>query len=293
MSELNSRIETLRQEALAKVRSEKFDEALCLYDEALGLTTDEEISELITINKAHALIAADRTGPEVKALPMILMRRRNNQHTFLSAYSLMYTHRMTGELKRAIFYGQVALDAANQAAQTFWKIGVLNELGIVYETDSQFVKAVECLSEALDLITALDDDAQKSFSTVAIRGNLAYNTLLMGETVPAIHMIEDIIDQVEGPSDLSDCYIALCYGYIEIEQFEKARALGEKGLELATQPREVRNAHYLVGEAAYKSGDIEAAEYHFEQLARFYPQFRNMKNLLFAVDLRSMINLKL
>ncbi len=293
MSELNSRIETLRQEALAKVRSEKFDEALCLYDEALSLTTDEEISELITINKAHALIAADSTGPEVKALPMILMRRRNNQHTFLAAYSLMYTHRMTGELKRAIFYGQVALDAANQADQTFWKIGVLNELGIVYETDSQFVKAVECLREALDLITALDDDAQKSFSTVAIRGNLAYNTLLMGETVTAIRMIEDIIDQVEGPSDLSDCYIALCYGYIELEQFEKARALGEKGLDLATQPREVRNAHYLVGEAAYKSGDIEGAEYHFEQLARFYPQFRNMKNLLFAVDLRSMINLKL
>jgi tetratricopeptide (TPR) repeat protein len=293
MSELNSRIETLRQEALAKVRSEKFDEALCLYDEALSLTTDDEISELITINKAHALIAADRTGPEVKALPMILMRRRNNQHTFLAAYSLMYTHRMTGELKRAIFYGQVALDAANQADQTFWKIGVLNELGIVYETDSQFVKAVECLREALDLITALDDDAQKSFSTVAIRGNLAYNTLLMGETVTAIRMIEDIIDQVEGPSDLSDCYIALCYGYIELEQFEKARALGEKGLDLATQPREVRNAHYLVGEAAYKSGDIEGAEYHFEQLARFYPQFRNMKNLLFAVDLRSMINLKL
>jgi tetratricopeptide (TPR) repeat protein len=293
MSELNSRIETLRQEALAKVRSEKFDEALDLYDEALRLTTDEEISELLTINKAHALIAADRTGPEVKALPMILMRRRNNQHTFLSAYSLMYTHRMTGELKRAIFYGQVALDAANEAAQTFWKIGVLNELGIVYETDSQFIKAVECLSEALDLISALDDDAQKSFSTVAIRGNLAYNTLLMGETVTAIHMIEDIIDHVEGPSDLSDCYIALCYGYIELEQFEKARALGEKGLDLATQPREVRNAHYLVGEAAYKSGDIEGAEYHFEQLARFYQQFRNMKNLLFAVDLRSMINLKL
>src|SRR6266566_3397771 len=50
--ELNSRIEALRQEALAKVRSEKFDEALDMYDQALGLTTDEEVCELITINKA-------------------------------------------------------------------------------------------------------------------------------------------------------------------------------------------------------------------------------------------------
>jgi hypothetical protein len=40
-------------------------------------------------------------------------------------------------------------------------------------------------------------------------------------------------------------------------------------------------------------GDVDAAEEHFEQLARFYPQFRHLKSLLFAIDLRSMINLKL
>jgi len=81
MSELNSHIEELRQQALEKVRSDEFDEALALYDEALALATDEEVRELITINKGNALIAAERTGPEVKALPMILMRRRNAHHT--------------------------------------------------------------------------------------------------------------------------------------------------------------------------------------------------------------------
>jgi hypothetical protein len=40
-------------------------------------------------------------------------------------------------------------------------------------------------------------------------------------------------------------------------------------------------------------GDVEAAEEHFDELARFYPQFRHLKSLLFAIDLRSMINLKL
>ena len=43
-------------------------------------------------------------------------------------------------------------------------------------------------------------------------------------------------------------------------EFEKARSYGETGLELACEPRQVRNAHYLLGEAAYKSGDVEAAE---------------------------------
>jgi tetratricopeptide (TPR) repeat protein len=293
MSELNPRIEELRQEALAKVRSEEFDEALVMYDEALSLASDEEVRELITINKAHALIAADRTGPEVKALPMILMRRRNVHHTVLASYALLYTHRLANETKRAIFYGQIALEADKQTGLPFWTLAVLNELGIVYEVDSQFPKAIECFDQALALIATLDDASQQQFSRVAIYQNLGYNRLLVGDTVEGIRMIEGILDQILVPSSLSDSYIDLCYGYLDLSDYEKARHYGETGLSLASEPRQVRNAHYLLGEAAYKLGDVEEAERHFEHLARFYPQFRHLKSLLFAIDLRSMINLKL
>jgi tetratricopeptide (TPR) repeat protein len=295
MSELNTRVEELRQDALAKVRSEEYDDALAMYDEALALAMDEEVRELLTINKGHALIAAERTGPEVKALPMILMRRRNAHHTFLSSYALMYTHRLTNELKRAIFYGQIALEAANQADQTFWKLAVLNELGIVYETDSQFGKAIECFSSAL---ACLDDDhigdpAAQKFSRVAIITNLGDSTLLSGNSKEGLRLIQSVIDAISTPHAKSDAYGNLCYGYIDLEEFEKARGYGELALEFACEERQVRNAHYLIGEAAYKLGDVEAAEEHFEELARFYPQFRHLKSLLFAIDLRSMINLKL
>jgi tetratricopeptide (TPR) repeat protein len=293
MSELQSRIEELRQEALAKVRSEEFDDALALYDEALTLATDEEVRELITINKAHALIAAERTGPEVKSLPMILMRRRNVHHTVLASYALLYTHRLANETKRAIFYGQIALEAANQTELPFWKLAVLNELGIVYEVDSQFENAIGCFEQALELIATLDDASQEQFSRVAIYQNLGYNRLLVGKTVEGIRMIESVLDQIQVPSTLSDSHIDLCYGYLDLQDYPKARQYGETGLELAVEPRQVRNAHYLLGEAAYKMGDVDAAEHHFEQLARFYPQFRHLKSLLFGIDLRSMINLKL
>jgi hypothetical protein len=88
-----NRIEDLRQAAIAKDRVEQFDEALALFDEALSLAEDEETRELITINKAHAMIGAQRSGPEVQALPMVLMRRRNPRHTFLASYALLFlTH---------------------------------------------------------------------------------------------------------------------------------------------------------------------------------------------------------
>ena len=103
MSEQLNRIEELRLAAIAKDRVEQFDEALALFDEALSLAADEETRELITINKAHAMIGAQRGGPEVQALPLVLMRRRNPRHTFLAAYALLYKHRLSGEAKRSGF----------------------------------------------------------------------------------------------------------------------------------------------------------------------------------------------
>ncbi|HEX3071482.1 MAG TPA: tetratricopeptide repeat protein [Thermoanaerobaculia bacterium] len=293
MSELNPRIEELRQEALAKVRSERLDEAIALYDEALGLASDEEVRELITINKAETLIAVQRGGPEVQALPMILMRRRNARHTFLTAYALMYKHSLLNETKRAIFYGQIALDAANDANQSIWKLRALNEFGLVYQTDSQFSKAMECFEQALACVEQVSDGTDTSFSRVAIIGNLGYTKLISGDTKEGLRLLHSVIDEIPSPQLKSDTYVDLCYGYLDLQQYEKARLYGEISLDLACEPRQVRNAHYLLGEAAYKTGDLEAAEYHFEELARFYPQFRNMKSLLFAIDLRSMINLKL
>lgn len=286
-------VEELRRAALELVQSEKFEEALSLYDEAILIADSDEQRELITINKADAMIALGRPGPEVQALPRILMARRNAHHTFVAAYALMYKHRLSNETKRAIFYGNIALDAANEADQAFWKIAALNDLGIVYEIDSQFASAIESFEAALALIDGLDDDSQQSFSKVAIFGNLGYSRLLVGETQRGIEMLESILDKIQAPTALSDACVELCYGYIDLGEFATARAYGERGLELACDERQIRNAHYLLGEAAYKLGDIEAAEIHFEELARFYPQFRHLKSVLFAIDLRSMINLRL
>ena len=288
---LANRIEQLRQAAIAKDRVEQFDESLALFDEALSLAADEETRELITINKAHAMIGAQRGGPEVQALPMVLMRRRNPRHTFLAAYALLYKHRLSGEAKRSIFYGQLAVSAAKETGRPLWELAALNELGTAYEIDSNFEQASHCYEEALALLDVLHE--QESSTRTVLFQNLGCAKLQVGETREGIRLIEDVLDSIEVPSSLSDSYIDLCYGYLDMQDYEKARFFGEKGLECAGEPRQVRNAHYLLGEACYKAGDLEAAEAHFDELARYYPEFRNLKSLLFAIDLRSMLNLKL
>lgn len=294
MSEMvTTRSEQLRQEALALVRAGDFEKALDVYDAAMAETDDDEIRELITINKADTLVALERGGPEVQALPTILMRRRSPRHTFWASYALLYKCRLAGETKRAMFYGHIAHETAVTAQETFWQIASLNELGLLYELDSKFTEAIEYFEEALSQIEKVSDHADQSFSRGAVLQNLAYNKLMIGESVAGVRMIEEILDSIESPSAKTESLIDLCYGYLDLQEYEKARRYGEEGLALATDPRQIRNAHYLLGEAAYKMQDVDAAELHFEELARYYPQFRNLKTLLFTLDLRSMINLHL
>ena len=85
MSENLTRAEELRRAAVVKVRAGEIDAALDMFDSALHLADDEEARELITINKADAMIAVERMGPEVQALPTIVMRRRNLRHVYLAA----------------------------------------------------------------------------------------------------------------------------------------------------------------------------------------------------------------
>jgi tetratricopeptide (TPR) repeat protein len=289
-----SRAEELRMSAYAMVRAGELEQALGVFDEALAATADEELRELITINKADALVALERNGPEVHALPAILMRRRNPHHAFLAAYALLYKHRTSGEIKRAMFYGHHAYDTAVEAEKPLWQIGALNELGVVYEIDSQFDKAIECFESALALIGATEDGSENHRLTYgAALQNLGASKLLNDDVQEGIALILKALPSIMSPVALAEAYIDLCYGYLGTEELERARYFGEKGLELAGETRQVRNAHYLLGEVYYKLQDMETAEQHFDELARYYPEFRNLKTLLFALDLRSMLNLKL
>jgi tetratricopeptide (TPR) repeat protein len=291
MLSIDSRVEQLRQAGLAKGRENELEQALALYDEALALVTDETTRELITINKADTMIALERTGPEVQELARVIMRRRNPRHICLAAYALQYKNRLEGDFKRALFYGQLALRSAEEANDLSYKRAVLVDLGNVYEMDSQIPQAMECFEAALAVLGS--DDPAHRLSRGYTLENLGYCKLLQGDTARGVELIQQALDILDDAMGRAEAYIDLCYAYIDEGDLERAKFCGEKGLSIAKDDRQIRNAHYLLGEVAYKSGDTEAAERHFDELARFYPDFRNLKNLLFALDLRRIVNLKL
>lgn len=287
------RVEELRQRALARVREGELEEALGIYDQALALAEDEDVRELITINKADAMIALERSGPEVQELARVVMRRRNLRHVYLAAYALQYKYRLESDLKRAMFYGQLALHTAEEAGENAWRRVVLIELGNIYELDSQVATAIEYFEQSLAIGDESAENRDKDLSYSYALENLGYCMLLQGRVDEGLVRIHEALDLMSDPVGRAEAYVDLCYGYLEQGEYAKALLYGEAGLEVAKDPRQIRNAHYLLGEACYKQGDTDGADFHFTELSRFYPQFRNLKSVLFALDLRSMVNLKL
>lgn len=288
---MSEHVERLRQAALARVDSGDIEQALIDFDTALAAASDDETRELITINKADAMIALDRSGPEVQALPVVIMRRRNLRHVYLAAYALAFKYRNANELKRAAFYGQIALQTAEEAGEALWRALALNELASIYDMDSKFALAIECGQDAVAVLEQLG--AEHAFRYGLALENLGASKLLNDEFAEGVAIIERALPLITAPTYRAEAYIDLCFGYLGLRQYERARQYGELGLDCASESRQIRNAHYLLGEAAYNCGDIEAAESHFDHLTRFYPQFQNLKALLFAIDLRAMVNLKL
>lgn len=292
-SEMIDTAEDLRQLGLAKVRENAVEESIELFDRALAVAGDDEARELISINKAYSLLRMEKSGPEVQLLPRIVMRRGNLRHVVLAAYGLQRKFVTEKDYRKASSYARIALEAAGEIGNDGWKAAALVTLGNIAVFDSRSEEAIEFYVAALPL---LSDSAEDSVTRAIIAGNVGYCRLLSGDTeggVSQIHCAVDLLFAAGAEGHVAEPYIDLCMGYLEKGELEKARHFGELGLEKSTEVRQVRNAHYLLGEIAYKSGDTAKAEFHFDHLATHYPDFPHLKNLLFAIDLRKMVNFKL
>jgi len=266
-------------------------EAIPFFDEALGLGPDDETRDLLIVNKASAQLYLKLNTPEIQQLPQIILRRPKLRG--LAAYHLAAKFENEKDYKRARFYLDMALKAAESNEDERLKIVSLIDLGNVSAYDSKFHDAIAFFEAALTFPATNDERMLwHAFATESI----GYCRVMLGEAEAALeplHRSLDMLKQCGGENYLSEVYIDFCLANLELERLDEARTFGELGLAQATETRQVRNAHYLLGEVAYKTGDTALATAHFEKLAAYYPDFPQLTNVLFALDLRKMVNFRL
>jgi tetratricopeptide (TPR) repeat protein len=292
-------VEELRREGLRLYYAHSLDEALPFFDQALALAEDDETRDLLTIHKASIHIAQERATPEVAALPAIIMRRRELRG--LAAYHLAAKFENEKDYARARFYLAIAQQAAEESDDLRLTVVTTIDLGNLCVYDSQPEEALAYYNSALALlekenVRAVVAEAEGALWAAFATQNLGYCNVITDRAeagVGLLHRAVEMLGECDGQAYAAESQLDLCLGYLELGQLDKARLHGEIGLRDATEDRQVRNGHFLLGEIAYTAGDIARAEYHFDQLARFYPDFPQLRNLLFAIDLRKMVNFRL
>jgi tetratricopeptide (TPR) repeat protein len=269
------------------------DAAIGSYDRAAAVAVSDETRELITIRKAEALIAAERDGAEVAALPGIVMRRRSPRHVYLAAGTLMRRFVENDDRRKAIFYGEIARGAATELGEPMSRASVLNHLGITLIADSQFAPAIEVLNEALEAVDQLGNARDEAHSLRAvILGNLGGAQILSGDVNNGIRVLENVLPDMDEQYLIAEIYLDLCFGYLELERYDIAELYGRRALELATVKRQIRNGNHLLGEICLRTKRYEEADGFFDVVAGYYPDFKNVKQLLVAVDLCAVVNWK-
>ncbi|HEX2835211.1 MAG TPA: hypothetical protein VHW00_19515 [Thermoanaerobaculia bacterium] len=293
MREIDREAHDLCELGLQHMWEGEVDAALDSYGRAFAVAESEEARELITIRKAEALIACDREGAEVSALPGIVMRRRSPRHVYLAAYALLRRFSEANDRQRALFYGQIASKASDELGEPLARANVLNGLGVVHVAESQFSEGIVQFDQALAIIAcAPQDDARVRALRPVVIGNLGGAKIVSGGTEDGIRMVASVLDELNADDLVAEGCLDLCFGYVELEQYEIAEAYGQRGLDLAVTRRQVRNGHHLLGEICVRTNRYAEADEHFDVVAGFYPEFKNVKQLLVAVDLCSVVNWK-
>ncbi|HYO75953.1 MAG TPA: hypothetical protein VE010_05775 [Thermoanaerobaculia bacterium] len=271
----------------------EIDLALAAYDRATLLASSDETCELLTIRKAEALIAAEREGAEIAALPGLVMRRRSPRHVYLASYALMRRFSETNDNKRALVYGDVASRSANELGDPQARGNVLNGLGVILVVESRFRDAIDAFENALAAIDSLQPRTHEtSILRAAICANLGGANVLSGSVVDGIRLLETSLNGLVEPSDKVEAYLDLCFGYVEQERYDIAELYGLRALELAAVKRQIRNANHLLGEICLRTERYDESDHYFDVVASFYPDFKNVKQLLVAVDLCTVVNWK-
>lgn len=270
----------------------EIDSAIEHYDRASALAESEDARELITIRKAEALIASERDGREIAALPVIVLRRRSPRHVYMASAVLMRRFTEADDRQRAIFYGEIAREAAADL-DPFARASVLNHLGITLVADSQFDKAVDALDEALAAMSVLDcalDEHRSLYA--AILGNLGGAKVLSGEFADGVRLLHAAMERLEDEYGIVEACLDLCFGYLELGRYDEAERYGRRALASAEVKRQVRNANHLLGELCLRTERYDESDAFFDVVAGFYPDFKNVKQLLVAVDLSAVVNWK-
>lgn len=274
-----------------------FDRAWQGFTAALEVARRGAVDSLVDrayCNLAGVEIELGKAADTVAAqLRQILVDNRDAESCRLAAYHLGRFYELRKESKKALFYARIAKERSRQLGHRHWLASSGNQTALMLLSESRIEEAGGELEQALDLLSG----EERTAAAALIRENLGYCRFLQGRTKEGFRLC---FESLRALRRLGQRWwapqLTLTYGYLQIQRPRRALIHGRAALAEAERHGEteaIKNALFLLGEAANLEGDSDAAYDYFLRLQRdFYPGQSFLPNFLLAVDVTGLVNLK-
>lgn len=289
--------QALREAARRATDAGCFEDALRFYDDALQVAKQDgsqQLIDLATCNRSGVAITLGDSTSIRSPLREALMRNTCVEVAFLAADNLSRSYEIGKNFKKGLFYARVARNHALATNNPVWLVSTYNQSGNCLLGDSYFEQAAGEYTQALDLLSS-----EPSIARATVLLNLGYCKSVLGKLDEGFRLGFQSLrwfrhHGARGYQAWS--HLDLCYAYVQADRAERARRHGDRALAMAEASGDhdlVKNALFMLGEAERLAGDIDRAWEHFTRLQRsFYPETPHMAELMLAVDMRQMVNLR-
>jgi len=288
--------EDLNRHGHEAVEAGRLEEAVVIFDKMLAWAQQREASELIDLaacNRAAVAVELGHGEAQLPRLRKILLGSSDPVCCRLAAYNIAHHYELTRNHQKASFYARIARERAEQLGRKDWMASSHNVMGNSLLAESFVEDAVREYERALELMPG-----ELSVWQARILDNLGYCRVLQhryAEGYSLLYRSLELLRRFGAERYLISTHIDLCFAHLETGRYRHARRHGAKALELAERLGDgdaVKNALYLLGEAANLSGDVIGACRFFSRLQReFFPDVNYLPGFLLAVDVRKLVNL--
>lgn len=287
--------EDLKRQGLHAIEAGRLDEAAWVFDQALrwAQENDPDLLDLAICNRAAVSIELRQGDAELPRLREILLRNPDTLCCRVAAYNIARHYELTKNYKKATFYARIARDRSALLERRDWLASSHNLIGNTLLAESFVDGACAEYEQALELLPE-----QPTAARASILDNLGYCRILQGQHGAGYALLYQSLRMARRFG--ADRYqistrLDLCFAHLETGRYRHAARHGRIALDLAEKVGEtdaIKNALYLLGEAANLSGEVDLAHTFFIRLQRdFFPKESYLPAFLLAVDIRKLVNL--
>jgi tetratricopeptide (TPR) repeat protein len=284
------------------VGADDFDRALKVFAEAESVAREMgeiDLADRAFCNRCSVLVELDQGAEQIPKLKEILLRSTDTRNQFLAAYCTGVAYYISEDLDRAANYARRATGLAGDLGDQNLERRSLNLVGTLAARDSRFDEAEEAFRRCLEAHRGAD--GYQRVMAAQVEDNLGYVMMCTDRLDEGIRRCENaraVLENMQSEHFLYEVLQDLCYGYVLVDELEKACSAGERALELAIAHNDqqiAKNCLFLLSEIAVRRGDTFGARRYLHELTAYYPEAgisEEIIDVFLATDLTTVVNLR-